>query len=166
VSTLKALVATVALLGVAAVTACSSDDEGEGDGAGGTGATGGTSGTGNTSSSGGDGAGGDPTPAGSCIKPGGEGNELGIGTYCTPGGGECDAHPEAGLCLADVGEDQWFCTQIGCDATTDCGDGAGCLVADGQGSACVPCECSDTGIGCTGAGGAGSGGTGGGTGGV
>jgi hypothetical protein len=84
-----------------------------------------------------------------CIQPGDPGNNIGVGHYCTPGGQECNALPLAPLCLADVGEDEWFCTRIGCDAMTDCGDGAGCLL-NPQGSACVPCKCDDTAVGCMG----------------
>lgn len=89
----------------------------------------------------------DPTPTASCVRPGGVGNANGVGTYCTPGGGQCGAFAMAPLCLADVGQDQWFCTRIGCDATTDCGAGAGCLLETG-GSACVPCACDTRGLGC------------------
>jgi hypothetical protein len=89
----------------------------------------------------------DPTPAGSCIRPGDHGNSLGVGEYCSPGGGQCASFDRAPLCLADVGQDQWFCTRIGCDATTDCGTGAGCLL-ETDGSACVPCRCDSRGLGC------------------
>ncbi len=114
--------------------------------------TSGTGGSSTTSSStsGTGGAGGDPTPSNSCIRPGDKGNNLGVGEYCTPLGKECVLFDNAPLCLADVGQDQWMCTRIGCDATTDCGEGAGCLMVDGQGSACVPCRCDDRGIGCKG----------------
>jgi hypothetical protein len=89
----------------------------------------------------------DPTPAESCVRPGDHGNDLGVGEYCTPGGTQCDTFDLAPLCLASVGQDQWFCTRIGCDAMTNCGTGAGCLIT-GEGSACVPCRCEPTGIGC------------------
>jgi len=89
----------------------------------------------------------DPTPAASCVRPGDVGNNNGVGQYCTPAGTECAGFDRAPLCLAAVGQDQWFCTRIGCDATTDCGEGAGCLI-DPQGSACVPCRCDASGIGC------------------
>lgn len=89
----------------------------------------------------------DPTPAESCVRPGDVGNNLGVGQYCTPAGSECAGFDLAPLCLASVGQDQWFCTRIGCDATTDCGEGAGCLIQP-DGSACVPCRCEASGIGC------------------
>lgn len=82
-----------------------------------------------------------------CVQPTDQGNSLGVGTPCTPGGGECAAFPMAPLCLADVGQEEWFCTRIGCTATTDCGTGAGCLIETG-GSACVPCRCDIRGTGC------------------
>jgi hypothetical protein len=89
----------------------------------------------------------DPTPAASCVRPGEQGNANGVGQYCTPGGGECAPFDLAPLCLADVAQEQWFCTRIGCDANTNCGEGAGCLIDPG-GSACVPCRCDPSGIGC------------------
>ena len=67
----------------------------------------------------------DPTPAESCVRPGDVGNDHGVGQYCTPAGSECLGFDLAPLCLAQVGQDQWFCTRIGCDANTDCGQGAG-----------------------------------------
>jgi hypothetical protein len=96
-------------------------------------------------------------PPGSCAQPGDVGNSLGIGTFCTPGGGECYDFPGAGLCLADVGQDEWFCTRIGCkDDPSVCGENVTCYV-DAAGSACVPNACLD---GSGGAGGmAGAGGT-------
>lgn len=88
-----------------------------------------------------------PDASNACVQPTDQGNELGVGTPCTPGGGECGAFAMAPLCLADVGQDEWFCTRIGCTAATNCGTGAGCLIETG-GSACVPCRCDDRGTGC------------------
>ena len=134
---------------------CSSDDEGDGtDGGGASSSSGAGASTSTGAGSGGDG---EATPEESCVQPGDHGNNLGVGEYCTPTGGECEGFDEAGLCLASVGQDQWFCTQIGCDETTDCGEDAGCLIT-GDGSACVPCRCSDH---CSGTGGGGVGGAGG-----
>jgi hypothetical protein len=70
------------------------------------------------------------------------GNANGVGAYCTPLGKECQAHPLAPLCLADIGQDEWFCSRIGCQADTDCGDGATCVKQTG-GSGCVPNKCLD-----------------------
>ena len=89
----------------------------------------------------------DPTPAESCVRPGDVGNDVGVGQYCTPGGTQCEPFDLAPLCLASVGQEQWFCTRIGCDAQTNCGAGAGCLI-EAEGSACVPCRCDGRGLGC------------------
>jgi hypothetical protein len=87
------------------------------------------------------GAGGGPmAPAASCVQAGDKGNDNGVGTFCTPGGGECNAFAKAGLCLADAGQDQWFCTRIGCTTDMDCGTAAHCHLDPG-GAACVPDKC-------------------------
>lgn len=83
----------------------------------------------------------DPTPPESCVKPGDKGNEKGVGEYCSPGGQQCFQFAEAGLCLADVGQDQWFCTRLGCTTDADCGTDATCYM-DAQ-NACVPNRCLD-----------------------
>lgn len=124
------LVAALSLT-VAAV-ACSSSSTTSGTG---------TSGDTSTSSSGAGGSGGGPmAPAASCKQAGDKGNENGVGTFCTPHGNECVNFPKAGLCLADVGEDQWFCTRIGCKTDMDCGTDAHCHVDPG-GTGCVPDAC-------------------------
>ena len=128
--------ACIALSALALLVACGDDTTGTGGG--------GTT-TATQSSTGGLGG----APPGSCVQPGDKGNANGVGEHCTPGGGQCAGFPLAPLCLADVGQDQWFCTRIGCDAMTDCGPDAGCLIEQ-AGSACVPCRCDDTGIGCAG----------------
>lgn len=122
---------------------------------------------GGSTTTGSGGTGGECTPPmtgggspGTCAQPCDPGNDIGVGRYCTPGGGECGDFPLAVACLADFGQDEWFCTRIGCDATTNCGEGAGCLI-EGAGSACVPCECDSAGIGCGGGTGGGGGGVGG-----
>ncbi len=114
--------------------------------------TSGTTGSTKTSS----GAGGDMTPADSCIKPGDPGNSKGVGAYCSPGGGQCTKFDIAGLCLADAApnQHQWFCTRVGCKNDADCGENAKCFM-DPQGNACVPSKC----LGSGGAGGTGTGGT-------
>jgi hypothetical protein len=134
-----------------AVGAACSNDETNG------GATGSSSTTSTSSSTGG---GSQPMPPdASCARPGDLGNDVGVGHFCTPGGGECKPFALAPLCLADVAQDQWMCTRIGCDEKTSCGKDAGCLITDG-GSACVPCDCDATTSGCKGGSG-GAGGTGG-----
>lgn len=142
--TLGAALALAVLL-ASVVGACGDGETASGAAATTTGTAGGTGGTD------------DPTPDASCVRPGDAGNDKGVGSYCSPGGGQCSDFPEAGLCLADVSQDQWMCTRIGCDATTDCGADAGCLITT-QGSACVPCRCNDTSIGCGSGGAGGSGG--------
>jgi hypothetical protein len=127
-----------------------------GDDAGSAGSGGGTT---SSTTSGSGGTGGGP-PADSCVQPGDMGNEIGVGEYCTPLGGQCADNSVAQFCLADVGQDQWMCTRIGCDENTDCGANTGCLITD-DGSACVPCRCDDSGIGCATSSAGGNGGGGG-----
>ncbi len=120
---------------------------------GGTGTTSTGAGGSTATATGAGGSGGDATPAASCIKPGDKGNDKGVGTYCTPGGGECAAQTVATVCLADFGQDQWFCTKLSCTMDGDCGTAAVCH-KDPAGAACVPRKCEE------GTGGAGGGGGG------
>ncbi len=147
----------IALTAAAALAACpSSEDDCTGANCAASASTGTSSGSGGSGDTGG--GGGLAVPSESCVKEGETGNANGVGHFCTPGGGECAAFPKAGLCLADLGQTQWMCARIGCDETTDCGEGAGCLITD-QGSACLPCKCESSAIGCGGVvGGGGSGG--------
>jgi hypothetical protein len=144
------------------VASCGGSDTGDGGHGGGNGGAG----AGGSATTEGGGFGGTPmTPKDSCVQPGGKGNNHGVGTYCTPGGEQCQKYPLAGLCLADVGQDQWFCSLIGCTKDKDCGDDAICLMMDNTG-ACIPADCAPdtTSSGGGGAGGAtasGSGGSGG-----
>jgi hypothetical protein len=123
----------------AAALACSSSTGGEGGSSTTTGSGGATStasgsgGTTTTSSS---------THQNQCVQTTDTGNANGVGAYCTPLGKECQAHPLAPLCLADIGQDEWFCTRLGCQTDTDCGDGATCVKQTG-GSGCVPTKCVD-----------------------
>ena len=84
--------------------------------------------------------GGESDPEGGCIAPGTEGNDLGVGRYCTVGGGECDDTPEPTLCLAEFDADATYCSVILCQDDSVCGEGATC-VFEGPGSACVPLAC-------------------------
>ena len=79
-------------------------------------------------------------PAGSCSKPGDKGNDKGVGEFCSPLGKQCSKFPGAPLCLADVGQDQWMCTRIGCTADAECGMNATCY-KDPKGAGCVPNRC-------------------------
>ena len=84
--------------------------------------------------------GGEPAGEEGCVGPGDEGNALGVGRYCTVGGGECDDTPEPTLCLAEFDSDAPYCSVILCQDDSVCGDGATC-VFEGAGSACVPDVC-------------------------
>src|SRR5262245_16654800 len=106
----------LAPLSFAALAACSSGGGGTGGGGGNATTSGSTSSTtGSTTSTG------TSTHMNQCVMTTDTGNENGVGHYCTPGGGECQQFPLAGLCLADIGQDEWFCTRIGCQMDSDCG---------------------------------------------
>jgi len=74
-----------------------------------------------------------------CGKPGMTGNEKGIGTYCTAGGGQCTM---GSLCPADFGVAETFCTLpcSGATDTTTCGTGAQCQCQGSQ-CGCIPNCC-------------------------
>jgi hypothetical protein len=74
-----------------------------------------------------------------CVAKGAPGNSLGVGKYCTPGGGQCSGLP-AGLCTADIGQSDWFCVKVGCQTNSDCGADAQCVMQTG-GAGCVPDSC-------------------------
>ena len=100
-------------------------------------------------------------PAASCAQAGDKGNDHGVGTFCTPSGGECGNFPKASFCLADAGQDQWMCSQIGCSVDADCGTAAHCH-KETAGSACIPDKCEPATTTATGSGSSsGAGGTGG-----
>ncbi|MBK8936766.1 MAG: hypothetical protein IPM79_03715 [Polyangiaceae bacterium] len=88
----------------------------------------------------------DPTAA--CGEPCDEGNDLGVGEYCTVGGGECDDNASATTCSALLNGQlivtSYVCTVI-CDEATECGPGASCrcpLFEDGgQICGCIPDAC-------------------------
>jgi hypothetical protein len=104
-------------------------------------------------SSGGGGSGGATTTAGTgghattststhhnvCVLPTDKGNSIGVGKYCTPGGNECMGLG-AGLCTADVAQDEWFCVKVGCQMDSDCAEMAMCVKQSGS-SGCVPDKC-------------------------
>jgi hypothetical protein len=125
---------TLVTIGLFSLVACSSSSGGGTSGAGGNGGNATTGSTTSTTSTG------TSTHMNQCVMPGDKGNANGVGAYCTPGGGECANFPLAGLCLADVGQDEWFCTRIGCMMDSDCGMDATCY-KDTGGSACVPNKC-------------------------
>jgi hypothetical protein len=74
-----------------------------------------------------------------CAAPGAAGNEMGVGKYCTSGGGECNGLA-ALFCTADFGQTPTFCTKP-CGSAADCGSNSTCTSGnpDGGGSmGCVP----------------------------
>ncbi|MCY1056193.1 hypothetical protein [Nannocystis sp. SCPEA4] len=75
-----------------------------------------------------------------CRKPGDEGNEKGVGKFCSVEGGECVGNGTATLCLENFDSFSNYCTLINCQSDADCGAGAYCAV-DPAGSACVPNDC-------------------------
>jgi hypothetical protein len=90
--------------------------------------------------SGGDG--GRTTPGTPCAAPGDPGNDVGVGKFCSAGGGQCAGNSGASLCLGDFvqGESANFCT-LQCQAQADCGDGAVCETS----KICVPAKCAGDG---------------------
>lgn len=75
-----------------------------------------------------------------CASPLDQGNELGVGKYCTRTGRECSDNEGATLCLAPFDPSSNFCSKIGCESDEECGAGARCHETS-QGSACVPDKC-------------------------
>ncbi|TAK27988.1 MAG: hypothetical protein EPO40_14930 [Myxococcaceae bacterium] len=80
-------------------------------------------------------------PVGSCVQPGENGNEQGVGRFCTARGNQC-AGNAANLCLAALAptEGQWFCTHL-CTMDSQCGAGSVC-VGDSRGRVCMPARCA------------------------
>jgi hypothetical protein len=81
-------------------------------------------------------------PGAACAKEGDEGNDKGVGRFCTKGGNECDQDGFAALCLADIASGAFanFCTST-CADTSECGEGATCAGSEGQ-RACIPASCT------------------------
>jgi hypothetical protein len=87
------------------------------------------------------------TGGSSCGQPCDVGNNLGVGRYCTKGGGECNKN-DNGFIFCTIDEDPTapaaFCTGV-CGSDGDCGSDAYC---DGSGSTgphgCVPASCGGT----------------------
>lgn len=77
-----------------------------------------------------------------CKSPGDEGNELGVGTYCTIDGTECMGNGDANFCLTNFSSKNNYCSIILCTSDEQCGEGASC-VEEGPGSACVLDECEE-----------------------
>jgi hypothetical protein len=72
-----------------------------------------------------------------CAEPGAVGNEMGVGEYCTSGGGECSDNTGAIFC-ALIGGGPPICTKP-CGTTDQCGTEATCAgEVDGGQMGCVP----------------------------
>jgi hypothetical protein len=86
------------------------------------------------SGSGGDGG----RPSAPCAAPGDTGNEVGVGKFCSAGGGECAGNGSASACLADFAMSAFanFCT-LQCQGDAQCGAGAICSSS----GICVPAKC-------------------------
>ena len=88
----------------------------------------------------GTGDGGTPIAPGPCAAAGDPGNNVGVGQFCSPSGGQCLSSPTASLCLGDFiqGEFANFCTMV-CSSDSECGEGAFC----GHDSTriCIPSKC-------------------------
>lgn len=83
--------------------------------------------------------GGEPDAGGgpACASPGAEGNEIGVGRYCTPDGDEC-ADLDASICTVAIQDDAPpFCTKF-CFSDDDCGSDATCEDNGGPVSGCAP----------------------------
>lgn len=102
-----------------------------------------------------------------CGFPCDEGNELGVGEYCTTADEQCGDNSLATICSdvlnGSIAANSFYCTQL-CTPDTDCGSGASCvcapLLGGGEICGCTPDTCSLP-AGTGGAGGGGTGGTGG-----
>jgi len=80
-----------------------------------------------------------------CKNPCAVGNDKGVGRYCTPGGGECNANSNLGgfiFCTKDYepAEDVQYCTGP-CTKDSDCGQNAYCTGAGQGGRGCIPASC-------------------------
>jgi hypothetical protein len=75
------------------------------------------------------------------------GNSMGVGRFCSAGGGEC-GDSSAPFCTVDYQADApAFCTRPcdpGGNVLDECGENALCTSEDGQGPAgCVPIACAE-----------------------
>jgi hypothetical protein len=92
--------------------------------------------TGSTEGGGSGGDGGPSRPP--CAKMEDTGNDVGVGKFCTAGGGQCTGNGSASLCIADFSQSAFgnFCT-LQCQADAECGTAAVC----GPSKICVPAKC-------------------------
>jgi hypothetical protein len=88
-------------------------------------------------------------PASICGEPCDEGNELGVGRYCTSAAECSEPASVCSVLLNDLSLYKSYVCTLQCDpaASTDCGSGARCacapLTAGGTICGCVPDECAD-----------------------
>lgn len=82
------------------------------------------------------------TTAGTCGSPGDAGNSLGVGKYCTQGGGQCQGL-NASICSADIQLNGSGICSKSCNTDADCGTGAVCY-QDTLGKGCEPISCQNT----------------------
>ena len=80
-----------------------------------------------------------------CLDPCALGNDKGVGKYCTPGGGECNANSGVGgfiFCTKDYepAENIQYCTGP-CQTDADCGTGAYCSGSGSGSKGCEPATC-------------------------
>ncbi len=77
-----------------------------------------------------------------CGAPGDPGNEMGVGKYCTKGGGEC-AGTGSPYCSIDFSSSGPALCSKPCTTDAECGAGAAC-VQDTLGKGCSPIACNTT----------------------
>jgi hypothetical protein len=77
-----------------------------------------------------------------CAQPCDEGNNLGVGRYCTKNGGQCGSNNNAFVfCTVDVDPTaEAFCTGP-CGSDAECGQNAFCDGSGGAQRGCVPASC-------------------------
>ena len=73
-----------------------------------------------------------------CAAPGDTGNEVGVGKFCSAGGGQCAGNTGASLCIAEFSQSAFanFCT-LQCQGDAECGAAAVCSTS----KICVPAKC-------------------------
>jgi hypothetical protein len=76
-----------------------------------------------------------------CGNPGDAGNEMGVGKYCTKGGGQCQG-TQAPYCSLDVKTDVPGICSKPCATAADCGTGSICT-GSGLEMGCAPAACGE-----------------------
>ncbi len=75
-----------------------------------------------------------------CGVPGDQGNAMGVGKYCTQGGGQC-LGTSSPICSADIQLNGHGICSKSCNTDADCGTGATCY-QDALGKGCKPDVCT------------------------